>query len=214
METGLKCGVCGTAFFGQITQVKKASWLNRVSAKLERRITVCCFRCAEITIEKDKYSIVHMASMGHLDKGLKKVKDGDFSEVPRLLDSCLSAVERLGKQIEKAHAELGNLIAFENTYRVKVLKIQRIYGQYLYDSYEERRKRADYAISKLELRLVVFARDGNKCCKCPSTTNLTVDHIIPVVEGGSDDLENLQTLCKSCNSRKGGRMPQPHSPLV
>lgn len=36
---------------------------------------------------------------------------------------------------------------------------------------------------------------------------LSVDHRIPKSEGGTDDPENLQILCRSCNSRKKNRMP-------
>ena len=35
----------------------------------------------------------------------------------------------------------------------------------------------------------------------------TVDHIIPVAKGGSDDLENLVAACKRCNSAKQDKMP-------
>ena len=33
--------------------------------------------------------------------------------------------------------------------------------------------------------------------------NLTVDHIVPQIRGGSDQFENLQLLCPPCNSTKG-----------
>lgn len=53
------------------------------------------------------------------------------------------------------------------------------------------------------LRWAVFERDGFKCKKCPSRRFLRADHIIPESRGGRATLENLQTLCASCNSKKG-----------
>lgn|GEM_PF-6054536 len=40
------------------------------------------------------------------------------------------------------------------------------------------------------------------CQICGSKERLTVDHIIPIIEGGSNDPDNLWVLCRSCNSRK------------
>lgn len=43
-------------------------------------------------------------------------------------------------------------------------------------------------------------------CKCEIAfpfRNMTVDHIVPVVKGGTDHLENLQLLCNACNALKG-----------
>jgi HNH endonuclease len=52
----------------------------------------------------------------------------------------------------------------------------------------------------------VWDRDGWECRDCGSHRDLTVDHIHPLVLGGTDDMDNLQTLCKSCNSRKEARV--------
>lgn len=50
----------------------------------------------------------------------------------------------------------------------------------------------------------VFARDGGCCLKCGSTKDLSIDHIVALSNGGDNSVENLQTLCKGCNSSKGG----------
>lgn len=66
---------------------------------------------------------------------------------------------------------------------------------------EPRRRRMSKKISR-----AVFARDGHTCLACGTSDRLTVDHILPVSKGGADDLDNLQTLCHSCNARKGARV--------
>ncbi len=53
------------------------------------------------------------------------------------------------------------------------------------------------------LRWEVFERDNFTCRMCGTRRNLTVDHIIPEHEGGLTVTDNLQTLCKRCNSKKG-----------
>jgi len=57
----------------------------------------------------------------------------------------------------------------------------------------------------VEVRLAIHERDGWACLHCGATTDLTLDHIVPWSLGGSDDPDNLQTLCQPCNSRKGAR---------
>jgi 5-methylcytosine-specific restriction endonuclease McrA len=44
---------------------------------------------------------------------------------------------------------------------------------------------------------------GNKCLACGDTdTALEADHVVPLIKGGSDDIDNIQPLCGSCNRKK------------
>lgn len=58
------------------------------------------------------------------------------------------------------------------------------------------------------VRVAVFERDAYRCRRCGGWTDLTADHVIPVAAGGTDDLDNLQTLCRPCNSRKGSTVDE------
>ena len=56
-----------------------------------------------------------------------------------------------------------------------------------------------------KLRHQVFQRDGYRCRECGATnkeTTLHIDHIKPVSKGGTNDIDNLQTLCETCNLAK------------
>lgn len=56
------------------------------------------------------------------------------------------------------------------------------------------------------LRHIVYERDGYKCCNCGSNwEQLHAHHIVPLSKGGTNDLYNLITLCKSCHERVHGR---------
>lgn len=55
------------------------------------------------------------------------------------------------------------------------------------------------------LRWAVWERDDFTCRQCGARHDLAADHIIPESAGGATTLENLQTLCRSCNSIKGRR---------
>lgn len=64
-----------------------------------------------------------------------------------------------------------------------------------------RRREAGYISNKI--RLSVLRRDNFSCVFCKSNKVLEIDHIIPVSKGGKSNKNNLQTLCRACNSGKG-----------
>jgi hypothetical protein len=57
----------------------------------------------------------------------------------------------------------------------------------------------------------LFARDRHVCAYCGDAVHadeLTREHITPTSRGGQDGWMNCITACKSCNGRKGSRMPE------
>lgn len=62
----------------------------------------------------------------------------------------------------------------------------------------------------LNTRTMVLERDNYTCQMCGRTrydgVKLEVDHIIPVAKGGSDNINNLQTLCFDCNRGKSDKI--------
>jgi hypothetical protein len=52
----------------------------------------------------------------------------------------------------------------------------------------------------------VFERDAYRCVVCASHVDLCCDHIHPESKGGATSFDNLQTMCRPCNSKKGARL--------
>lgn len=83
--------------------------------------------------------------------------------------------------------------------------------QYISDSTERvKRHRAKRAAAGLDpqwqpsksLRKQIYARDNHECVYCGSADDLTIDHKIPEMRGGTHEVENLHTACRACNASK------------
>lgn len=44
---------------------------------------------------------------------------------------------------------------------------------------------------------------GGICVRCSKALPIQKDHIVPIYQGGSDSIDNLQPLCLRCNYSKG-----------
>jgi 5-methylcytosine-specific restriction endonuclease McrA len=60
------------------------------------------------------------------------------------------------------------------------------------------------------IRYKIFKRDKYRCQVCGKSGSdlgieLQIDHKIPVIRGGTNDITNLWTLCNKCNSGKSAK---------
>jgi 5-methylcytosine-specific restriction endonuclease McrA len=74
------------------------------------------------------------------------------------------------------------------------------------------------ALSKFRDRYVpplnnpaLFKRDSHVCLYCGETfrhSELSRDHVTPVIQGGQDIWNNVVTACRRCNNHKAGQTPE------
>ncbi|MCP4074432.1 MAG: HNH endonuclease [Hyphomicrobiales bacterium] len=77
------------------------------------------------------------------------------------------------------------------------------------DSVRGDRHKRGYGKEWDRIRKQVLIRDGELCQPCWKAGRVTratqVDHVIPKTEGGTDELSNLQSICKACHGVKTQR---------
>jgi 5-methylcytosine-specific restriction endonuclease McrA len=98
--------------------------------------------------------------------------------------------------------------ALENTRRWQAdnpgkLKAIRAAGK---QARRARQIEADGRFSAADIR-ALESRQNGKCACCGEKRKLAVDHIVPLAKGGSNWPNNLQLLCKPCNSSKSAKDP-------
>lgn len=70
-------------------------------------------------------------------------------------------------------------------------------------------KERGYGNKWTKLRRLALMRDHGLCQVCLKNRQITagqeIDHIVPKSAGGTDELANLQVICKPCHKAKTGR---------
>lgn len=76
-------------------------------------------------------------------------------------------------------------------------------------AFKKFRNTSGYYVYKKEIRQYIFDKYNNMCALCGSENNLEIDHIKSVKRCFTEEdfdfcntIENLQSLCKTCNCSK------------
>jgi len=75
-------------------------------------------------------------------------------------------------------------------------------------AYRGRQKAAEGSFTGGDIKAQYASQDG-KCFWCGKKVykNYHIDHVIPLSQGGTNWPDNLVIACPSCNTSKGGKMP-------
>ena len=68
--------------------------------------------------------------------------------------------------------------------------------------YRKKNNKGSFTISEWKLLKKQYGYTCPMCKKEEPNIQLTIDHIIPLIKGGSNYIENIQPLCKNCNNKK------------
>ena len=129
--------------------------------------------------------------------------DQRFRELPDVWKSHLLCLLMLAARMDNALPvnphKLESLIGATEPVELEGLRPFIRYGSLDQPCEEDRAARIHIPDS---VRMAVLVRDGGRCRRCHSATNLEIDHIVPICKGGDSEEPNLQTLCRRCNRRK------------
>ena len=204
-RTKTPCAVCGKIFKSDEEEIIEITSLKihdqRRVASYSGHVCVHCLRTKR-RYDKDRIKEKELSTKGNVFWVMQEAGKGpERTEVSAVVKNIEKHVCTLEREIDKYIAKMSKT----NELLSHLQEVRQSYYGRFRQTYPERRKTANQVISKRELRALVFARDDFKCVSCGASSHLCVDHVVPVVKGGSNDEGNLQTLCRSCNSKKGGR---------
>jgi 5-methylcytosine-specific restriction endonuclease McrA len=101
-------------------------------------------------------------------------------------------------------SELGTAMQGDSIHLTqRAIRVPRVIMLQFYDRLPQRRVRLT--------RENIYLRDRSTCQYCGrrfSRSDLNLDHIVPISQGGQTTWKNIVCSCIPCNHRKGGRTPE------
>jgi 5-methylcytosine-specific restriction protein A len=124
-----------------------------------------------------------------------------YKKPVEVIRSLFEAFEKVGRMIKDGH-----LANWAKRQGVAAAKLAPAAAKHRHRMQRWRDQCGLSASQWAELREQIFDRDDRKCVKCGSDEYLHCDHVAELVDGGTSDPANLQTLCRSCHSIKTSRV--------
>lgn len=156
-----------------------------------------------------------------MPKGVYKHKSGIYkhSQETRVKIGLGNKGKTIPIHVKKLHSErlkklIGiNAIHWQGGHNKKELQkkwLEKNYGRKLWHNNQRRIKKlgngGSHSLGEWEILKAQYNWTCPSCKRIEPEITLSRDHIIPLTKGGSDNIENIQPLCRSCNSSKNNKL--------
>lgn len=134
-----------------------------------------------------------------------KGKKGIYSpeQIQRLREANLGKVHSLESRKRMSEAIIKRFIAKDPSYIPPAFEFgEKARRHEQMRRYRLRTNGGSHTKEQWELLKAAYKFQCKICARKEPKIILTKDHIIPLRNGGSNDIANIQPLCRSCNSRK------------
>lgn len=110
-----------------------------------------------------------------------------YADFPKHRNACKACI----KGYKEAWLSTKSEKYLQEFSRRRRLRLRGVGGHHSLAQWKELKRRYDYTCLA--------------CGRREPEIELTRDHIVPLLNGGTDDIENIQPLCRSCNSSKSAK---------
>ena len=152
---------------------------------------------------RDKIGKAHLG-MRHTEESKKRISEGHMGQV------AWNAGKPWSEESRKKMSDARNgRFSGENspTWKGGVSKTNEY--RTMYKRRYKLRKKSIEGCHSIEEWNTLKESNGCRCNNCnrqEPEVKLTVDHIVPISRGGTDYIDNIQPLCRSCNSKKHNKI--------